>query len=197
MSFTTNEHGFSTLRWLPLVAAGLLLGGCGGSETGQERASEADAAGDEPVEPTLTIPEPMQVFQDDGNVAEIEIEGNDRMRFDLDEFTVEAGQMVRLTLVHVGSLPKNSMGHNVVVLVQGEDVIDFGSDANEQGGEEENHYVPEPVRDRVVAFTELIGGGETATVEFRAPEEPGEYPFLCSFPGHFSQMNGVMVVEGA
>ncbi len=151
---------------------------------------------DEPAAEALSTPEPMQAFEDDGDVAEITIGGDDRMRFDTDRFTVRAGQMVRLTLEHTGQLPAQSMGHNVVVLVEGDDPIEFGADVNEQGGSMDNDYVPEPVRDRVIAYTAMIGGGETTVVEFKAPESPGEYPFLCSFPGHAGMMNGIMEVEG-
>lgn len=181
-------------RRIPLALALAALAwttACGDGGNEAERAdAEAESAG-----PELTIPEPMLAFEDDGDVLEIRIEADDRMRFDTDQFTVGAGQMVRLTLVHVGSLPAQSMGHNVVIIQQGDDAIDFGTDANEQGADVDNDFVPEPVRDRVIAYTELVGGGETTTIEFRAPEEPGDYPFLCSFPGHFMQMNGQMVVE--
>jgi azurin len=95
----------------------------------------------------------------------------------------------------VGSLPAQAMGHNVVIISPDDDIFEFGADVGEQGGNIENGYMPESLRDRVVAFTDLVGGGETTTVEFQAPSEPGEYPFMCSFPGHFGQMNGIMVVE--
>jgi len=137
----------------------------------------------------------MQAFRDDGNVAEIAIEGNDLIRFSINRFTVKAGQMVRITLKHVGALPAQAMGHNVVVLYMGDDVFEFGADVGVQGGSAANDYVPASLRDRVIAFTRMIGGGETATVEFQAPDKPGDYPFLCAFPGHFAQMNGNMVVE--
>jgi azurin len=176
------------------LATAMALVGCGG----------ADSADDEPGPPeTSAAPAAtagsttaaMQAFRDDGDVLEIEIEGDDQIRFNLDRFTVRAGQMVRLTLRHVGNLPAQAMGHNVVILDQTDDFFEFGADVGEQGGSLANGYVPESLRDRPVAFTSLIGGGETTTVEFQAPSEPGDYPFLCSFPGHFSQMNGIMVVE--
>lgn len=185
-------------RWLtPALVGGLVLTACGGDDGA---GSDPETPGDTPEEAAepeaLTIPEPMRAFEDDGNVAEIRIAGDDRMQFDTDRFSVAPGQMVRLTLEHVGVLPAQSMGHNVVVLEQGEDAITFGTDASEQGSDFDNDFVPESVRDRVIALTDLIGGGETTIVEFRAPDEPGEYPFLCSFPGHFGQMNGVMDVQG-
>jgi len=159
--------------------------------------AETEPAETEPAATTdVSIPEPMQAFTDDGNVVEIAIEGDDAMTFDMDEFMVQAGQMVRVTLTHTGTMSVQSMGHNVVILEQGEDLTSFAADVIQHGGSLENDWVPEAVRDRVVAFTPMIGGGETATAEFRAPDEAGDYPFLCSFPGHATLMNGVMRVIG-
>lgn len=154
----------------------------------EDSAQETDEDADGPTEL-------MEAFEDDGDVAELTIEGNDTMQFNKDRLTVEAGQMVRLTLEHVGQQPAQAMGHNVVVLEQGENAVAFGGAVGQEGGNLDNDYLPVEMRDRVIAFTDMIGGGETTTVEFKAPEEPGEYPFLCSFPGHFAQMNGVLEVQ--
>ena len=55
------------------------------------------------------------------------------------------------------------------------------------------HYIPET--DRVLAYTDIVGPGKRQTIFFRAPALPGRYPFLCTFPGHWMVMNGVLVVE--
>jgi len=170
------------------------------AETDPAQTQPASTPAAETAEPEeaaeASMPEAMQAFTDDGNVLEISIEGDDAMRFNMEEFEVQAGQMVRLTLIHTGTLPVQSMGHNVVILEEGEDFASFAADAIQQGGSLNNEWVPEEMRDRVLAFTPLIGGGETTMVEFQAPEEAGEYPFLCSFPAHATLMNGVMrVVE--
>ena len=183
-----NSSVFSAV----LILASFTLAGCGG-DTADTSATPDTQATDTPA--GASIPAPMQAFTDDGNVAEIEIEGDDLIRFNITRFTAKPGQMVRLTLKHVGNLPAQAMGHNVVILKPGDDVFEFGADVGVQGGSAANDFVPESLRDRVVAFTAMIGGGQTATVEFQAPQEPGEYPFLCAFPGHFGQMNGIFVVE--
>lgn len=186
-----------------VLMASFLMLGCGGdaseSTSGQTAASSGNASaggatGGAASASGSNVPAQMQAFADDGNVAEIVIEGSDLIRYSIDSFSVEPGQMVRITLNHVGSLPAQAMGHNVVVLQMGEDVFEFGADVGQQGGSAANDFVPESLRDRVIAFTSMIGGGQSATVEFQAPQEPGEYPFLCSFPGHFGQMNGIMTV---
>ena len=54
-------------------------------------------------------------------------------------------------------------------------------------------YVPES--ERLLAYTDVISPGEQQTVYIHAPTQPGQYPFLCSFPGHWMVMNGVLIVE--
>ena len=123
-------------------------------------------------------------------VNEVTLTANDQMQFGKNEIRVQAGQTVRLTLEHVGQLQENVMGHNFVLLKKDTDVTDFGQRAAQA---RDNEYIPEGT-DAVIANTELIGGGETTTIEFEAPE-PGTYTFICSFPGHFVQMQGQFIVE--
>lgn len=199
MRTTTTASGVLAL------AASFVLLGCGGDDPAptpgavDQPGAQAPAAAPAPSEGVAiqggNIPAPMQAFSDDGNVAELSIEGDDRIRFNTDRLNVQAGQMVRLTLNHTGSLPAQAMGHNWVLLFAGDDAIEFGADVGQEGGSAANDFVPESLRDRVIAMTAMIGGGQSAVVEFQAPSEPGEYPFLCSFPGHFGQMNGILVVE--
>jgi azurin len=48
----------------------------------------------------------------------------------------------------------------------------------------------------VLASTKMAGGGETVEVTFTAPKEPGEYLYICTFPGHYlAGMKGVLVVK--
>lgn len=124
------------------------------------------------------------------DTLEITIESNDRMQFNLDEITVEAGQTVVLTLVHTGKLPKAAMGHNWVLLTEGTDINTFGAAASKFA---DNGYIPEDT-DQVIASTDLIGGGQETTIEFTAPEA-GTYDFICSFPGHYAMMKGKFIVE--
>lgn len=55
------------------------------------------------------------------------------------------------------------------------------------------HYVPET--DDVVAYADIIGPGKRQTIFFTVPDAPGRYPFLCTFPGHWKLMNGMLIVE--
>ena len=55
-------------------------------------------------------------------------------------------------------------------------------------------YVADSMKDKVIAKTKLIGGGESDTIEFAAPE-PGVYDFICSFPNHAAVMKGKLTVK--
>ncbi len=170
-----------------LVSLAFVVAACGSPDEPPPPAEDRAAA--PAAEPADEAP------ADDDGVARVRIGSNDQMQFDTREFTVRAGQQVELTLEHTGRMPVGAMGHNVVIIQPGLDVMAFGSEALQQGASRDNQYVPEAVRDRVIAFTDIIGGGETTSITFTAPDEPGEYPFLCSFPGHFGSMNGKMVVR--
>ena len=57
----------------------------------------------------------------------------------------------------------------------------------------EKHYVPDS--SDVIAYTDMTNPEGKTTIHLTAPSQPGDYPYLCSFPGHWMVMNGVMKVE--
>ncbi|MEM1270070.1 MAG: hypothetical protein AAGI08_08480, partial [Bacteroidota bacterium] len=61
------------------------------------------------------------------STQEVVIEGNDQMRYNIGIINVKAGTDVTLTLNNVGSLPKESFGHNVVILQPGTDPVEFAN----------------------------------------------------------------------
>jgi putative heme-binding domain-containing protein len=55
-----------------------------------------------------------------------------------------------------------------------------------------------PELPEVLAATRLLQPGESQTLRWQAPSQPGDFPYLCTFPGHWVRMNGVLhVVAGA
>ena len=134
----------------------------------------------------------------DENVANIFIEANDLMQYIYDGFKpgerikikVKAGQKVKVTLRHIGTLDKNVMGHNFVILKPGVDIPEFAALAST---EKANDYIPADTQD-VIVHTKIIGGGETTSIEFDAPPA-GTYNFICSFPAHYAMMQGDFIVE--
>ena len=121
----------------------------------------------------------------------IQISGNDLMRYSKNKFTVGAGQKVKLEFKNIGKLPKAAMGHNIVILKKGIDVLGFCNEALKFPNED---YFPKTKKNEVIANTKLLGPGESDIVYFVAPSK-GDYDFVCSFPGHFAMMKGKMTVE--
>jgi azurin len=56
-------------------------------------------------------------------------------------------------------------------------------------------HIPAGTAAKIIAQTKLLGPGESDSIDFKAPSAPGEYPFLCTFPGHFALMKGKLVVK--
>jgi azurin len=164
---------------LPLAVAAVILAGCGKKDEAPATTASAPAA--TPAAPAAPA------------VAVIEITANDAMKFSLTRFEVAAGQDVKLTFTNLGTMPKQAMGHNVVILKKGSDPKAYADAAVTAAATE---YLPASKADQVIAHTKLLGPKQTDEITFKAPTEPGEYPFVCSFPAHFlSGMKGVMVVK--
>ena len=127
---------------------------------------------------------------DQENVVELYLTGNDKMKYNKEELKVKAGFTVKLVFEHVGKMSVQTMGHNFVLLKKGVDKMAFGQEASSYASE---GYIP-PNTDKVIAHTEMIGGGKKTTITFEAPPK-GTYDYICSFPGHVALMNGKFIVE--
>ena len=116
------------------------------------------------------------------------LNSNDQMKFDKKIIRVNANQKVTLTLNHNGRFPASSMGHNFVLIKKDVDVNEYALRA---AGARNSEYIPEG--DNEIAYTKMLGGGESDTITFDAPEA-GTYVFICSFPGHYQLMMGEFIV---
>ncbi len=121
--------------------------------------------------------------------CEVNIGSDDQMKFDKAEIAVAADcTEVKLTLTHTGTLAANVMGHNWVLAKTAE----YRPLAIAGGRETaETSFLPKDDA-RAIAFTPIIGGGETTSVTFATSklEAGGDYTFFCSFPGHWGVMKG-------
>jgi azurin len=125
----------------------------------------------------------------------IEVQADDKMRFDVTAFEVRPGQKVSITLKNIGTTPKFSMGHNLVVLDKTVNIGNVTKFLDTAAMAASSDYVPKGAKE-VLAATKLLGPSETDTITFTAPFVPGEYLYLCSFPGHYSQgTKGFMTVK--
>jgi azurin len=161
--------------------AAACLAGCGKKQSSAENnAQKADSATSAPA------PTPASGRQ-------VEITGNDTMKFSVTEIHAKPGESLSVTLSNVGTMPKFSMGHNFVLLKQKVDLEAFVGDAAQAAT---TNYVPQSRSNDIIAHTKLLGPKEKDTVTFQAPAVPGRYPYLCSFPGHFQVgMRGELIVE--
>src|SRR5690606_33101198 len=119
----------------------------------------------------------------------LELKGTDDMKFDKSSFTVKAGEEITLTFTNAGVLPLETMGHNVVVLEKKADVQTF---ATASAKAKETNYISELYITDIIAQTKLLGPGESETIKFTL-KDPGEYTYICTFPGHWIQMKGVII----
>lgn len=181
-----------------LFALVFMLAACGG-----ETETTTDESQDEMQEEAMAA--------DDG-VRTIEIVGTDDMKYKvasaedglvtgdasgemmlLEAIEVSPGEEIRITLRTESSLPASAMSHNMVLLSMDADVDGFAR-ASIQASD--NNYIAPEYEEWVLASTDMLGGGETDTITITAPEETGEYDYICSFPGHYSGgMQGKLIVS--
>jgi azurin len=167
-----------------VFGAAALLASCGNnSESTEEESNETV---------TEETTDEDEVIEEETSSADVQLtlSSNDQMQFDKTELKVKAGQVVELKLEHTGKMPKEAMGHNFVLLQAGTDLAAFAAEAM---GAKETDYIPED-NSAIIAHTGLIGGGESTSVVFDAPEV-GTYDYICSFPGHYGVMQGKFIVE--
>jgi azurin len=126
-------------------------------------------------------------------VRVVELQGNDLMKYSVTAIAAKPGELLHVKLKNGGTLPKAAMAHNFILLAKGTDASAF---ANAAATASATGYVPAQFKAKILASTPLAGPGETVEVTFKAPAVPGDYTFLCSFPGHFlSGMKGVLTVK--
>jgi azurin len=110
------------------------------------------------------------------------------MKYDITEIRATAGQKVKITLNNKAT--DETMIHNMVIIQPGTaEKVGLGS---VDAGLEKEFVVDDPA---VIAHSGLVKPGETTTFEFTAPATPGEYEFICSYPGHYMMMKGKFIVE--
>jgi azurin len=134
---------------------------------------------------------PAAAAPDNGKT--IVITASDMLKFSVTQIEVQRGQTIHIQLKNVGTMPKDIMGHNWILLKAGSDATAYATAALSAKGE---GYQPKSLADQVLASIPLLGPKQTGEVTFVAPDTPGSYPYLCTFPGHFQAgMRGELIVK--
>ena len=110
----------------------------------------------------------------------------DELAYDVVEIRARAGSEFMIDFVnHSGGMP-----HNIVFVRNDSDINPVGLAALEAAKTE---YVPPNELDRIFAYSAMAGPGETVSLTVRVPDEPGTYPYICTYPGHFTVMQGTLI----
>jgi azurin len=123
--------------------------------------------------------------------CDVLVEARASMAFSTKEINInKACKEVNLTLKNAGNMPKAAMGHNLVISKKA-DMQAVLTDGNAAGLSK--NFVKENDA-RVIAYTNVLGGGESATIKFKTDKlnNKDAFAFFCSFPGHSAVMNGVV-----
>jgi azurin len=121
------------------------------------------------------------------------ITANDNMKFSVTRIDAHPGEKITVQLKNDGTLPKEVMAHNWVLLKAGQDANAYATAALTA---KEQEYLPKALAGEVLAFIPLVGAHREGETTFIAPTVPGSYPFLCSFPAHCTVgMRGELVVK--
>ena len=113
----------------------------------------------------------------------------DVMKYDKAELTVKAGHPVRLLFTNSDHMP-----HNWLLLAPGS-LETIGAMADQMLADpraQARNYIPESPN--VLFSAPMVNPNERVEVFFQAPSTPGRYPYVCTFPGHWRLMQGVLIV---
>ena len=115
----------------------------------------------------------------------------ERMLFDVTRFEVKSGQSIRIDFIN-----PDATAHNLVIVAPGSEE-EIGQAANEMAKDpkaaQKGQFVPKSKK--VIQATRMVAPLSAESLRFNAPKDPGEYPYLCTFPGHWVIMKGIMVVK--
>ena len=137
---------------------------------------------------TRSVPNPFQTRLKGARPVTIETGTN--LSYATRSFQVAAGEPLALTLSNPDVVP-----HNWALAKPGtmERVGELADRSISDPEAALRHYIPST--SDVLAHTDVVLPQEMFTIYFHAPQQPGRYPYLCTFPGHWKVMNGVMIVK--
>ncbi|MCH7725635.1 MAG: HEAT repeat domain-containing protein, partial [Planctomycetes bacterium] len=112
-----------------------------------------------------------------------------RMIFDKEQIVVQAGTTVEFRFTNT-----DAMEHNFAIIQPGA-LAEVGELAEATGRDPdamERHYIPKS--NKILLASKLLQPGQTQSLSFKVPKEPGIYPYVCTYPGHWRRMYGALYV---
>ncbi len=113
----------------------------------------------------------------------------EKMAYDKELIAVKAGKAVEIVFENIDLMP-----HNLVITQPGAmEEIGLAAEASAlQPGAAARQYVPQS--GKILLASRLVQPRETQKLSFVAPTEPGVYPYVCTYPGHWRRMYGALYV---
>ncbi len=174
-----HDHGYFTLNKIP----------GGGEAITQGLASSEPQAANNKLDRAKN-PTEMPTSWTSGPDQEIAIKTLPGLKYDTEVINLKPGQKVKLTLEN-----DDDMLHNLVITepgqanTVGEIALKLGLDGEAQ------QYVPD--MEQVLYYLKVLQPESSETIYFEVPQEPGDYQFVCTFPGHHTTMQGILRVTAA
>ena len=137
---------------LATFTSALLVSGCG-----QKESASAPAAASAAPAPATAGP------------RVIEITAGDNMKFNITSIEAKPGETLKIILTNIGQMPKEAMGHNIVILKKGVDTAAYAAAATTAKASE---YLPPAFQDQVLAHSELIGPRKSSEFLLRSRPKP-------------------------
>lgn len=113
----------------------------------------------------------------------------ERMIYDKERVAVQAGKPVEFIFTNTDNMP-----HNFVITLPGamEEIGNLAEKTARDADAVARHFVPKS--DKVLLASRLLQPNETQALSYEAPAEPGIYPYVCTYPGHWRRMYGALYV---
>jgi putative heme-binding domain-containing protein len=113
----------------------------------------------------------------------------EQMRYDKALLVVEAGKPVSIVLINEDTMP-----HNLVVTTPGavEEIGPLAEAMPPEADAQGRLYIPSSPK--VLHATRMVEPGNQAQLSFTTPQSPGDYQYVCTFPGHWRRMLGTLAV---
>ena len=113
----------------------------------------------------------------------------ERMIYDKETIVVQAGKPVEFRLSNTDNMP-----HNFTVVQPGsmEEIGLLAESTARDADAKDRNYVPKS--NKILVASRLLGPGEKQALSYDVPQQPGVYPYVCTYPGHWRRMYGALYV---